>query len=64
MNSKETKSRSKINNLLEEADWRFFDNEFGENFDKNKNGFIHSNQGFISIFKQKIKDKIAKVWGE
>jgi len=60
MNPKEAKARIKINKLLEESGWRFFDNEFG----KTRNGFIHSNHGFISIFEQKIKDKIAKVWGE
>jgi len=58
---KEAKARIKINSLLEEAGWRFFDskngpaniivennvkltqetiNEFGENFEKSKNGFI------------------------
>ena len=61
MNSKEAKARIKINKLLEEAGWSFFDdknrpanvilennvkltekevNEFGENFEKAKNGFI------------------------
>lgn len=61
MNLKEAKARIKINKLLEESGWRFFDNEFGtaniqlennvkltqkqvdefgEDFDKTKNGFI------------------------
>ncbi len=61
MKAKEAKARVKINKLLEEAGWRFFDNEhgfaniqvelnvkmtksqiddFGENFEKIKNGFI------------------------
>lgn len=61
MSVKEAKARIKINSLLEEAGWRFFDskngpaniivennvkltqetiNEFGENFEKSKNGFI------------------------
>ncbi len=61
MKAKEAKARIKINKLLEEAGWRFFDNEkgpaniqleanvkitkkqiedYGENFEKVKNGFI------------------------
>lgn len=61
MKAKEAKARIKINKLLEEAGWRFFDNEegtaniqleanvkitkkqiedYGENFEKAKNGFI------------------------
>jgi type I restriction enzyme R subunit len=61
MSSKEAKARIKINKLLEESGWRFFDNkdgtanvvlenhikiteshidDFGENFEKTKNGFI------------------------
>lgn len=61
MKPKEAKSRIKINQLLEEAGWRFFDadaglanillennvkltektiNDYGENFEKSKNGFI------------------------
>lgn len=61
MKSKEARARIKINKLLEEAGWRFFDNEegaaniqleanvkitkkqiedYGENFEKVKNGFI------------------------
>ena len=61
MKAKEAKARIKINKLLEEAGWRFFDNEegsaniqleanvkitkkqiedYGENFEKIKNGFI------------------------
>jgi len=40
MTSKEAKSRIKINKLLEESGWRFFDNELGEDFDKIYNGFI------------------------
>ncbi len=59
--AKEAKARIKINKLLEEAGWRFFDseegranialevnakiteqnlNDFGENFEKTKNGFV------------------------
>lgn len=61
MSTKEAKARIKINKLLEEAGWRFFDDangpaniqleanvkiskrqydDFGENFEKVKNGFI------------------------
>lgn len=61
MSQKEAKARIKINKLLEEAGWRFFDskngpanivlenyvkiteshvNEFGENFEKTKRGFV------------------------
>ena len=61
MGSKEAKARIKINKLLEEAGWRFFDDddgpaniqleanvkitkkqidEYGENFEKAKNGFV------------------------
>jgi len=61
MKAKEAKARIKINKLLEDAGWRFFDNEeglaniqleanvkitkkqieeYGENFEKVKNGFI------------------------
>lgn len=29
MSAKEAKARIKINKLLEDAGWRFFDNEFG-----------------------------------
>lgn len=56
MAEKEAKARIKINKLLEEAGWRFFDNEkgkatiklessitmddLGEDFEHSKNGFI------------------------
>jgi type I restriction enzyme R subunit len=61
MVAKEAKARIKINKLLEESEWRFFDNpagkanillennvkltetkfdEFGQDFEKTKNGFI------------------------
>ena len=61
MKAKEAKARIKINMLLEEAGWRFFDDEngpaniqleanvkltkkqideYGENFEKVKNGFV------------------------
>ena len=55
-NDKEAKSRIKINKLLEDAGWRFFDNEqgkanihleskakieeLGDDFEQSKNGFI------------------------
>ena len=56
MSAKEAKARIKINKLLEESGWRFFDNEkgranihlesktkiedLGDDFEKLKNGFI------------------------
>ena len=61
MRAKEAKARIKINKMLEESGWRFFDNDdgpaniqleanvkitekqlddFGENFEKAKNGFV------------------------
>lgn len=61
MAAKEAKARIKINKLLEESGWRFFDtsegkanillennvkltetkfNEFGQDFEKTRNGFI------------------------
>lgn len=55
-NDKEAKSRIKINKLLEDAGWRFFDNDhgkanihleskekiedLGDDFEKSKTGFI------------------------
>ncbi len=83
MNPKEAKSRIKINKLLEESGWRFFDNEigpaniqlennvkltqklvdeFGEDFDKTKNGFIDflllDDKGFpLIVLEAKSEDK-------
>jgi type I restriction enzyme R subunit len=80
---KEAKSRIKINSLLEEAGWRFFDsengpaniivennvkltektiNEFGEDFEKAKNGFIDflllDERGFpLVVLEAKSEDK-------
>jgi type I restriction enzyme R subunit len=82
-NSKEASARIKINKLLEQADWRFFDNEkgqanislepnvkltqkdiddFGDDFDKTKNGFIDflllDDKGFpFVILEAKSEDK-------
>jgi len=81
--NKEAKSRIKINKLLEDAGWRFFDseagsaniilennvklteksfNEFGENFEKTKNGFIDflllDDKGFpLIVLEAKSEDK-------
>lgn len=83
MNPKEAKARIKINKLLEESGWRFFDNElgpaniqlennvkitqklvdeFGEDFDKTKNGFIDflllDDKGFpLIVLEAKSEDK-------
>ena len=83
MNPKEAKSRIKLNKLLEESGWRFFDNEFGpaniqlennvkltqklvdefgEDFDKTKNGFIDflllDDKGFpLIVLEAKSEDK-------
>lgn len=83
MNSKEAKARIKINKMLEESGWRFFDNEFGpaniqlennvkltqklvdefgEDFDKTKNGFIDflllDDKGFpLIVLEAKSEDK-------
>ena len=81
--NKEAKSRIKINKLLEESGWRFFDseagaanillennvkltekslNEFGEDFEKSKNGFIDflllDEKGFpLIVLEAKSEDK-------
>ncbi len=83
MAEKEAKARIKINILLEEAGWRFFDsegakanillennvkitetilNEFGEDFEKSKNGYIDflllDKQGFpFIVLEAKAEDK-------
>jgi len=83
MAEKEAKARIKINKLLEEAGWRFFDteegkaniilennvkvtqnilNEFGEDFEKTKNGFVDflllDEQGFpFIVLEAKAEDK-------
>ena len=83
MNSKEAKARIKINKLLEESGWRFFDSdvgpaniqlennvkitqklvdEFGEDFNKTKNGFIDflllDDKGFpLIVLEAKSEDK-------
>jgi type I restriction enzyme R subunit len=46
---KEAKARIKINKLLEQAGWRFFDD---------------ANKELITRFEQKIRDKLATLWGE
>jgi len=81
--SKEAKARIKINKLLEEAGWRFFDSkegkanivlenrtkltqteldEFGEDFEKTKNGFIDylllDDKGFPFIVLEAKKEEI------
>jgi type I restriction enzyme, R subunit len=83
MPPKEAKARIKINKLLEEAGWRFFDvngdranillennvkltetilNEFGEDFENTKNGFLDflllDKQGFpFIVLEAKAEDK-------
>ena len=57
----EAHARIKINKLLEEAGWRFFDTDGG------RANILLENHVKITqreIFEQKIKDRIAKVWGE
>jgi type I restriction enzyme R subunit len=53
----------KINDLLQEAEWMFFDDENGE-----ANIILENNvkitQKLIEFFGQKIKDKITAVWRE
>ncbi|MFZ4741131.1 MAG: DEAD/DEAH box helicase family protein, partial [Bacteroidales bacterium] len=83
MAEKEAKARIKINKLLEETGWRFFDNEhgkanislenhakitqtdldeFGEDFEKTKNGFIDylllDDKGFPFIVLEAKKEDI------
>lgn len=87
--SKEAKARIKINKLLEEAEWRFFDSkegranivlenktkltqteldEFGENFEKTKNGFIDylllDNKGFPFIVLEAKKEEINPLFAK
>ena len=83
MGNKEAKARIKINRLLEESGWRFFDtkkgkaniqlennikitedilNEFGEDFQKTKKGFIDflmlDEKGFpLIVLEAKSEDK-------
>ncbi len=90
MAAKEAKARIKINKLLEEAGWRFFDDEngsaniqlesntkitkkqfddFGEDFEKTKNGFMDfllldsSGKPFI-VLEAKSADKVPLVGKE
>jgi type I restriction enzyme R subunit len=87
--SKEAKARIKINKLLEEAGWRFFDSkegkanivlenktkltqpeldEFGENFEKTKNGFIDylllDDKGFPFIVLEAKKEEINPLFAK
>lgn len=87
--SKEAKARIKINILLEEAGWRFFDSkegkanivlenktkltqteldEFGEDFEKTKNGFIDylllDNKGFPFIVLEAKKEEINPLFAK
>ena len=83
MSNKEAKARIKINRLIEEAGWRFFDdkngkaniilennvkiteshiNEFGEDYEKTKNGFVDflllDEKGFpLIVLEAKSEDK-------
>ena len=67
MSTKEAKTRIKIKKLLEEAEWRFFDDENGP-----ANIILENNVKITEThldeygedFEQKIKDKISNVWGE
>jgi type I restriction enzyme R subunit len=81
--AKEAKARIKINKLLEEAGWRFFDdgkskaniilennakltintlNDFGDDFEKTKNGFIDylllDDKGFPFIVLEAKKEEV------
>jgi hypothetical protein len=51
--SKEAKARIKINKLLEEAGWRFLEQE---------QQLINANKELIKMYEQKIKDEINKLW--
>lgn len=87
--SKEAKARIKINKLLEEAGWRFFDtkegranivlenktkltqtelDEFGEDFEKTKNGFIDylllDDKGFPFIVLEAKKEEINPLFAK
>lgn len=87
--SKEAKARIKINKLLEEAGWRFFDSkegranivlenktkltqteldEFGEDFEKTKNGFIDylllDDKGFPFIVLEAKKEEINPLYAK
>lgn len=87
--SKEAKARIKINKLLEEAGWRFFDSkegranivlenktkltqteldEFGEDFEQTKNGFIDylllDDKGFPFIVLEAKKEEINPLFAK
>ena len=87
--SKEAKARIKINKLLEETGWRFFDSkegranivlenktklsqteldEFGEDFEKTKNGFIDylllDDKGFPFIVLEAKKEEINPLFAK
>lgn len=87
--SKEAKARIKINKLLEEAGWRFFDSkegkanivlenktkltqteldEFGEDFEKTKNGFVDylllDDKGFPFIVLEAKKEEINPLFAK
>jgi len=87
--SKEAKARIKINKLLEEAGWRFFDSkegranivlenktkltqieldEFGEDFEKTKNGFIDylllDDKGFPFIVLEAKKEELNPLFAK
>jgi type I restriction enzyme R subunit len=87
--SKEAKARIKINKLLEEAGWRFFDtdqgnanimlenkaklsltelDEFGEDFEQTKNGFIDylllDNKGFPFIVLEAKKEELNPLFAK
>jgi type I restriction enzyme, R subunit len=89
MSSKEAKARIKINKLLEEAGWHFFDSEkgraniilentikltqtelddFGEDFEKAKNGFIDylllDNKGFPFIVLEAKREEINPLFAK
>jgi type I restriction enzyme R subunit len=89
MNPKEAKARIKINKLLEETGWRFFDNEFGpaniilennvkltqklvdefgENFEKTKNGYIDflllDDRGFALIVLEAKSEELNPLVGK
>jgi hypothetical protein len=46
---KEAKARIKINELLKEADWKFFDDAEG-------------NRELMRIYEEKVKQVIERVW--
>lgn len=70
MSAKEAKARIKINKLLEEAGWRFFDDASGKanivlepNVKLAEQALVNANRELVTRFEKKIRAPLERVGG-